>query len=276
MRGLVAATHPGPAAVVTLLSAALALGAGAPAGTALLATAAVLAGQLSIGWSNDWLDARRDLAVARADKPVVQGRVTAATLRRAALLALGACVVLSLTTGAVPGALHLLAVASAWTYNAVAKRTVLSWVPYAVSFGLLPAFLVLALPGSPVPAPWAVAAGALLGVGAHVANVLPDLDDDAATGVRGLPHRLGRGGSSVAAPVVLGAAVLVVVLGPPGDPTVPGVAGAGVAVLLAVAAGVVGVVRPRSRLPFTLSMVVAALCVALLVAAGRHLVSGGA
>src|SRR3712207_7375206 len=30
-----------------------------------------------------------------------------------------------------------------------------------------------------------------LGVGAHLLNVLPDLEDDAATGVRGLPHVLG-------------------------------------------------------------------------------------
>ena len=34
---------------------------------------------------------------------------------------------------------------------------------------------------------WAVAAGACLGVAAHLANVLPDLADDASTGVRGLP-----------------------------------------------------------------------------------------
>ena len=34
-------------------------------------------------------------------------------------------------------------------------------------------------------------AGALLGVGAHLVNALPDLADDEATGVRGLPHRLG-------------------------------------------------------------------------------------
>ena len=65
------------------------------------------------------------------------------------------------------------------------KATVWSWAPYAVCFGLLPAVVTLSLPGSPRPAWWAMAAGALLGVGAHLANVLPDLEDDRATASAG-------------------------------------------------------------------------------------------
>ena len=60
------------------------------------------------------------------------------------------------------------------------------------------------------------AAGALLGVGAHLVNVLPDLADDAATGVRGLPHRLGARRSSVLAAAVLVGATVVIVVGAPG------------------------------------------------------------
>ena len=53
---------------------------------------------------------------------------------------------------------------------------------------------------------------ALLGVGAHLLNVLPDLDDDAATGVRGLPHRLGpRRIAPVAAAVLVAASIVVLV-----------------------------------------------------------------
>ena len=55
---------------------------------------------------------------------------------------------------------------------------------------------------------WITAAGALLGAGAHFANVLPDLEDDARTGVRGLPHRIGRVGSLVLTWVTLLAAAL--------------------------------------------------------------------
>lgn len=266
-RGFVDASHPAPAALVTALACALSLGIGAGAPTTALVTAAVLAGQLSVGWSNDWIDARRDLAVGRADKPVVTGAVTPAALRAAALGALAACTVLSLATGLVPGAVHLVAVAGAWAYNAGLKATAWSWAPYAVSFALLAVFVVLAAPGDRVPAPWALAAAALLGTGAHVANTLPDLEDDAATGVRGLPHRMGRRAASVAAPALLAVAVVVVVLAPAGAPAAAGWVGGTAALLAAVAAGLVGATRPRSRAPFALSMVVAALCVVLLVLA---------
>src|SRR3712207_1084693 len=85
LRALALATHPGPALAVTVVAGLLALAAGAPWSRAALVTAAVLAGQASIGWSNDWLDADRDRAVARADKPVVQGAVDPALLRSLAL-----------------------------------------------------------------------------------------------------------------------------------------------------------------------------------------------
>ncbi|MFD6165253.1 UbiA family prenyltransferase [Oerskovia sp. NPDC060287] len=275
LRGLALASHAGPTVVVTVLAGFFAVGVGSGPGTTALVTAAVLSGQLSVGWSNDWLDARRDRAVDRADKPVVAGLVSVRQVHAAALAAAAACVVLSLATGLVAGLVHLVAVASAWSYNARLKSTVWSWAPYAASFGLLPLFVVLAAPGDRVAAPWAMVATALLGVGAHVANTLPDLEDDRATGVRGLPHRLGRTGASVLAPAVLVTAVGVVVLGPPGPPTaVAWVAGA-VAVVLAVSAGVVAVRRTTSRLPFALSMAVAAVCAVLLVLAGPDVALSG-
>ena len=106
--------------------------------------------------------------------------------------AAAACVPLSLALGRRAGAAHLVAVASALSYNAGLKAGPLSFAPYAVSFGLLPDVVALAAPGGRAAPGWASAAGALLGVGAHLANALPDLEDDLATGVRGLPHRLGR------------------------------------------------------------------------------------
>ena len=75
LRGLVLATHAGPTVAVTTVATLLAVAAGVTPGRTVLLAVAVLAGQASIGWSNDWLDAGRDRAVARADKPVVQGTV---------------------------------------------------------------------------------------------------------------------------------------------------------------------------------------------------------
>src|SRR3712207_3024003 len=138
------ATHLGPTLAVTVVATLLGVAAGVPAGRAVLLCAAVLAGQASIGWSNDWLDADRDRAVERADKPVVQGAVTPSRLRTAALVAAALAVVLSLLLGVVPGVLLLVLVASGWAYNAGLKRTVLSAVPYVTGFGALPAGVVAA------------------------------------------------------------------------------------------------------------------------------------
>jgi 4-hydroxybenzoate polyprenyltransferase len=69
-----------------------------------------------------------------------------------------------------------------------------------------------------LPPWWAIAAGALLGVAAHLANVLPDLGEDAATGVRGLPHHLGARGTAVTAAALLLGASAVILFGPGGSP----------------------------------------------------------
>jgi 4-hydroxybenzoate polyprenyltransferase len=264
VQALALASHPGPTAVVAGLAGVLVVGSGAGARSALI-VAAVLTGQLSVGWSNDWLDAARDSAVHRPDKPVATGRVGATTVRRAAFAAAAACVPLSLLMGWLPGTLHLAAVASAWAYNLGLKRTAWSWAPYALSFALLPMALALALPGRPTAAWLVVAAGALLGVGAHGANVLPDLLDDEATGVRGLPHRLGRRGTALGSAGVLLAATVLLVLAPAGAVPAARLA-ALVAAALVVAAGAAVAVRdPHSRLPFVAAVVVAAVDVVLLV-----------
>ena len=67
-------------------------------------------------------------------------------------------------------------------------------MPYAVAFGALPGGRQPRGAASALPPVVGPVAGALLGVGAHLLNALPDLADDEATGVRGLPHRLGAGG----------------------------------------------------------------------------------
>ncbi|GGZ46068.1 UbiA family prenyltransferase [Streptomyces subrutilus] len=222
LSGLLAACHPLPAAAVTLLAAALtaAVGRGLPGAAATVG--AVAAGQLSVGWCNDRADLRRDLATGRRDKPLAAGTVPPAAVAGAAGLALALCVPLSLATGWAAGAVHLVAVAAAWAYNLKLKATAASWLPYAVAFGLLPAFVTLGLPGAPWPPPWLTAGAALLGAGAHFANVLPDIADDLATGIRGLPQRLGaRRSAATAALLVLGSTAVLAV-GPPGPVTAYG------------------------------------------------------
>jgi 4-hydroxybenzoate polyprenyltransferase len=261
---LVRACHPEPTAAVSSIAAVLAASTGVSASTVGLA---FLSGQLSVGWSNDWVDAERDLAVGRVDKPVVQG-LPVTTVRNAALLALLACVPLSLRMGAYAGSAHLVAVASAWLYNARLKSTVLSWAPYALSFGLVPSVITLGLHGHPVAPWWATAAGALLGVGAHGANVLPDLEDDRATGVRGLPHRLGRGPTTVLSGLALLTATALLAVGPGTSPL--GWLTLGLAALV-FAVGMRRAQQPGSRAAFLAVIVIAALDVALLLLRGGAL-----
>ena len=206
---LARAAHGGPALAVTVVAALLAVTADLPASTTVLVVAAVLTGQLSIGWSNDLLDVRRDRAVHRTDKPLATGELPESLVRVACALAVVATVPLSLACGLAAGLVPLLCVAAGWAYNLGLKSTVWSWVPYAVAFGALPVFVNLAGDGG-VPPLWVPAAGALLGVGAHLVNALPDLDDDLATGVRGLPHRIGARWTGPLATAVLVTASLLI------------------------------------------------------------------
>jgi 4-hydroxybenzoate polyprenyltransferase len=266
-RALAMATHPGPAVAVTAVATLLAVAAGVPAGRATLLCVAVLAGQASIGWSNDWLDADRDRAVARADKPVVQGTVRPALLRSAAVTAALGAVVSSLLLGIVPGLLLLVLVASGWVYNAGLKRTPVSVLPYVTGFGALPAGVVAAAPGRPWAPAWLLLAGAALGAAAHLANVAPDLEDDLATGVRGLPHRLGAGPAAVVGALLLGGASLLLVLGPAGAPTPAGWAVLALAVPAVAVAGLAGTARFR-RAAFPAILLLTVVDVALLLAGG--------
>ncbi len=270
MRALVLATHAGPTVAVTTVATLLAVAAGVPGTRAALLAAAVLAGQASIGWSNDWLDADRDRAVARADKPVVQGAVRPALLRTLALSAAAFAVVLSLMLGLVPGLLLLALVASGWAYNAGLKRTPASVLGYVVGFGALPAGVVAAAPGAPAAPWWLVTAGAALGAAAHLANVAPDLEDDLATGVRGLPHRIGARISAITGALLLGAASVVLVLGPDGPPTAAGWAGLALALPAVVVAALAGTPRFR-RVAFPAVLLLTVLDVVLLLAGGAAL-----
>jgi 4-hydroxybenzoate polyprenyltransferase len=170
---------------------------------ALRVGAAVLAGQLAIGWQNDWIDAERDRLAARLDKPISLDLVGRGTVGTAAVLAAAACVSASAALGRRAALAHLVAVASAVSYNAGLKRTVLSILTYGVSFGLLPVVAHDASPREDTTPGWAIAAGALLGMAAHLVNVLPDRDADRDMGVLGLPQRLSPDVSLTLATVLL-------------------------------------------------------------------------
>jgi heme o synthase len=269
---LARATHPLPCLAVTALATAMALSAGVHARSALLAVA-VLCGQLSVGWSNDAIDAPVDRRADRRDKPIATGAVARSTVAGCALGAAALDIPLSLVLGWRAGVAHLLAVAMAWSYNLGLKRTVLSVVPYAVAFGLLPVVVAAMLPGSPLPRMSLIVAGAACGTAAHFANTVGDAAEDAMTGVRGLPQRLGPGGSTLVAAGFIVVAIVNVLIAAGATPLTVSAAviDVGIAAVLPLAIN-----RPDSRrLAFRLVIVaVSVLVLAFVISGGSHLVPG--
>ena len=218
---------------VTTFVTAMAVAAGTH-GRAALVAAAVLCGQLSVGWSNDAIDAPLDTAARRADKPIATGAVSRRLVAGYAGAALVADVPLSLAVGLRPGLIHLAAVAAAWSYNLGLKRTPISPLPYAVAFGLVPVFVAATRAGAPAPRAALIVAGVLCGLAAHFANTIGDSTEDALTGVRGLPQRIGPAASTGVAAVFVGAAAIAVLVAVGPKPLAVAAAAVDVGIALAV------------------------------------------
>ena len=252
--GLIRGSHPEPVVAVTGANGLLALSAGRGWSTVWVLTA-VLAGQLFVGWTNDYLDRDLDARARRAEKPVPAGTVPPRRMRGAAIAALVACVPLSLANGLAPGLLHLGAVGVATLYNLGIKSTPASVVPYLLCFGAVPAFITLGLHSPHLPPYWATSAAAFLGAGAHFTQVLPDIEKDRRLGVSGLPQRLGTRGSTLAAAGLVAVSALFVLLGP-GHPAQLQLAA--LAVTLVLTGGVVYCgLSGRHRLAFRLTLAAA-------------------
>ncbi len=205
---LVQACHPLPTLFVTTFVTAYGIALGHGAARAGLLAAAVLTGQLSIGWLNDWIDAPLDRAAGREDKPLARDAVSRRVVGVAAGVAVVLSLVLSFALGVVPGLVHALVIAGGWAYDLGLKGTALSGVPYLVAFGSLPAVATTSLPDGRWPAVGVMVGTGLLGLGAHFANTVGDTEADAATGVRGVPQRVGPVASLRWTAVLVAAAAL--------------------------------------------------------------------
>lgn len=194
LRGFAAACHLAPTLSVTLMVSLLAWRSGWSGWQLALLVVAVLTGQLSVGWSNDAIDAPIDIAAGRTEKPIVAGVLSVRGLWVAAVAALITTVVASfMAAGLLGGAMQVIAVGSAWIYNLRLSRTTWSWLPYAVSFACVVPFIAFGLDPPQGPALWAIAVFVSTGVAAHLANALPDLATDQEHGLGGLVTRLGEG-----------------------------------------------------------------------------------
>jgi 4-hydroxybenzoate polyprenyltransferase len=266
--GLALSTHPGPALAVTVVTIVLGLGAGLDAIRVSILGIAMLLDQASVGLSNDWIDAERDRLVGRTDKPVARGWVSVQVVRALAITFAIAAIALTVPLGIGATLAHAVALGSAWSYNAWLKKTPASVLPFALSFGLLPLIVSLSRPEPSFAAPWAIGAGALLGVAAHFSNVLPDFADDRATGIRGLPHLIGRrfSGLIIAVALAAGSALIVFSRGVPVESLL--LVAFALTTALAATAAILAIVSPPRRILFQIIIVAALLNVVVLAFGG--------
>jgi 4-hydroxybenzoate polyprenyltransferase len=225
-----------------------------------------------VGWSNDAIDAERDTVTGRTDKPLATGQLSRRFTWTAAIIAGVTALLLPLAISPATALISAVTLVAAWAYNAGLKATLASGLPYMVAFGLLPAIATSTLPSHPLPHWWITAIAATLGLGAHFANVLPDLAGDRATGVSGLPQRIARehGERAVRAAAVallLAATIALAVTASPGRRWI---AGAGVAAAVALAAFSA---RGRGQVPFFTAMGIAGVDVLMFAAGGESLSS---
>jgi 4-hydroxybenzoate polyprenyltransferase len=270
VRALIIASHPGPSLAISAMATLLVAHA-APSGAGpVLAGPVMLVGQLSIGWSNDAFDARRDAAAGRTDKPIATGDISMRAVWIAAIATVVAALTMSLAIGVANAIVNAVMLAAGWAYNAGLKSTLISGFMYLLGFGLIPAYATSTLPGHPAPRWWVTAAAAVVGLGAHFANVLPDLAADRAAGVNGLPQWVAaRWGSStvrVIALVLLLAASVLLLLASSRSRRWVALAGLVAAALLAIVGA-----RGSGRLPFLAAIGIAAVDVALFATGGDAL-----
>ena len=217
MLPLLKATHIGPTAAVTLVSFLLATSLWWE-GPAFVIAFGIFLGQLLVGWSNDLNDYPDDLKHNRTSKPLVSGELTSKEL----LLAIKICAPLAFVfnvfgpLGIKGGLLYLFGVGMGVAYNFYFKPTPLSPLPYALAFAALVSSIVLATDRTPPL--WLITSGSLLGVAAHFANVLKDLDQDLKSGIKGLPQIVGKLYSRLIVSVLLIITTLILHLANPNLP----------------------------------------------------------
>jgi hypothetical protein len=191
---LVRAAHVRQGAFTAAGLALAAAVSGRPAREIGLVAVTVLVGQTLLGWDNDLADQRVDAADERDAKPLVGSGLDRGTLGFALACAVLLVVPLSLSSGINAGLAYLLSLAVGVLANRVLRTGPLSWLPWAVSYALYPAYLSYGGWGGAAdehpPTLAITVAAAFLGVGVHVLTSLRGLVDDNRAGRTHLPLRL--------------------------------------------------------------------------------------
>jgi 4-hydroxybenzoate polyprenyltransferase len=211
LKGLLKAAHFGPTLIVTAISFAFAVHYWWE-GPAYVIAFGVFTGQLVVGWSNDLYDFDDDLKHQRSKKPLVSGLITKQYLQKWLRFMVPFSFVANLLgpLGIKGGSVYMLGIACGVAYNFYFKFSILSPLPYAIAFAALPSSVAISKDINPPI--WMLLGGALFGMAAHFINVIKDMDQDQASGIKGLPQRLGKVKSIAAAAVLIALGIAALVL----------------------------------------------------------------
>lgn len=193
LRGFFLLSHPGPVffhLVAVALFALLAVWPQVNWSLLLAIVGAHTAMQLSIAMFNDYCDRAQD-AVGKPEKPIPRGLVTPGQALVASGGMVGLMLLLLLPLPPLAWLFSLLYLALGTGYNLGLKGTPLSGVVFALAMPLIPLYAFAGAGRSVHSLVWLIPAGLLLGVTLNLANALPDLEKDAASGARTLAVALG-------------------------------------------------------------------------------------
>jgi 4-hydroxybenzoate polyprenyltransferase len=109
------------------------------------------------------------------------------------------------------GLVYMFGISMGVAYNFYFKFNIFSWLPYALAFAALPSCIAISKDISPPV--WMWLGGAIFGSAAHFINVIKDMDEDRASGIGGLPQRLGKPKSIAAAVVLIALGLLTLLIG---------------------------------------------------------------
>jgi len=211
LRGLKQACHFGPTVIVTTIAFVF----GTYywwEGPAFVIAFTVALGQLVVGWSNDLYDYKDDLAHGRTKKPLVSGLITPQYLSKWLRFMVPFSFIANLLgpLGIKGGLVYMFGIAWGVAYNFYFKFSAFSPLPFAIAFAALPSSI--AISKGITPPLWMLLGGSIFGMAAHFINVIKDMKEDQASGIQGLPQRLGTKRSVIVAITLIALGVLALYL----------------------------------------------------------------
>jgi 4-hydroxybenzoate polyprenyltransferase len=194
IKTIIALTHPTAVIIfslVTWILAALTLSQFPSVLLSVFLTMAMAGVQASVGVFNEVFDWKLD-KVSKQWRAIPAGMISPAMAALMASLLLCTGLLFAASISAVSMFVLLLGAGMGILYSAVFKRTVLSWLPYAVCYPSFPVWILVALGRFDgriliiylLASPFAIAV--------HLCNQLRDFDQDEAGGVKGLVQHLGK------------------------------------------------------------------------------------